>query len=99
MSDPLVLIAVGAALGLVLGMLGGGGGISAVPALVALGEPVLVASTMSLVIVGTGAAAALVRTTGRAGSTGTSGSPSVRWARSERCSAPALRRRQAPLRS
>lgn len=38
-------------LGLVLGMLGGGGGILAVPALVALGEPVLVASTMSLVIV------------------------------------------------
>ena len=60
MSDRLVLIAVGAALGLVLGMLGGGGGILAVPALVALGEPVLVASTMSLVIVGTGAAAALV---------------------------------------
>ncbi len=60
MSDPLVLIAVGAMLGLVLGMLGGGGGILAVPALVALGEPVLVASTMSLVIVGTGAAAALV---------------------------------------
>ena len=60
MSDPLVLIAVGAALGLVLGMLGGGGGILAVPALVALGEPVLVASTMSLVIVGAGAAAALV---------------------------------------
>jgi uncharacterized membrane protein YfcA len=60
MSDPFVLIAVGAALGLVLGMLGGGGGILAVPALVALGEPVLVASTMSLVIVGTGAAAALV---------------------------------------
>ena len=60
MSDPLVLIAVGAMLGLVLGLLGGGGGILAVPALVALGEPVLVASTMSLVIVGTGAAAALV---------------------------------------
>ena len=60
MSDPLVLIAVGAALGLVLGLLGGGGGILAVPALVALGEPVIVASTMSLVIVGTGAAAALV---------------------------------------
>ena len=60
MSDPLLLIAVGAALGLVLGMLGGGGGILAVPVLVALGEPVLVASTMSLVIVGTGAAAALV---------------------------------------
>jgi uncharacterized membrane protein YfcA len=60
MSDPFVLVAVGAALGLVLGMLGGGGGILAVPALVALGEPVLVASTMSLVIVGTGAAAAMV---------------------------------------
>jgi len=59
-SDPLVLVAVGAALGLVLGMLGGGGGILAVPLLVALGEPVLVASTMSLVIVGTAAAAALV---------------------------------------
>ena len=60
MSDPFVLVAVGAALGLVLGMLVGGGGILAVPALVALGEPVLVASTMSLVIVGTGAAAAMV---------------------------------------
>ncbi len=60
MSDPLILIAVGALLGLVLGLLGGGGGILAVPALVALGEPVLVASTMSLVIVGTGAAAAVV---------------------------------------
>ncbi len=60
MSDPLLLVAVGALLGLVLGLLGGGGGILAVPALVALGEPVLVASTMSLVIVGTGAAAALV---------------------------------------
>jgi uncharacterized protein len=60
MSDPLVLIAVGALLGLVLGMLGGGGGILAVPVLVALGEPVLVASSMSLVIVGAGAGAALV---------------------------------------
>jgi uncharacterized membrane protein YfcA len=60
MSDPLVLVAVGALLGLVLGMLGGGGGILAVPVLVALGEPVLVASSMSLVIVGAGAAAALV---------------------------------------
>ena len=59
MSDPLVFIAVGALLGLVLGMLGGGGGILAVPALVALGGPVLVASTMPLVIVGTVAAAAL----------------------------------------
>jgi uncharacterized membrane protein YfcA len=53
MSDPLVLIAVGALLGLVLGMLGGGGGILAVPAFAALGGPVLVASTMPLVIVGT----------------------------------------------
>jgi len=60
MSDPLVFIAVGALLGLVLGMLGGGGGILAVPALVALGGPVLVASTMPLVIVGTVAAAVLV---------------------------------------
>ncbi len=60
MSDPLTLLAVGALLGLVLGLLGGGGGILAVPALVALGEPVLAASTMSLVIVGTGATAAIV---------------------------------------
>jgi uncharacterized membrane protein YfcA len=59
MSDPLVLIAVGALLALVLGMLGAGGGILAVPAFVALGGPVLVASTMPLVIVGTVAAAAL----------------------------------------
>jgi len=60
MSDPFVLLAVGALLGLVLGMLGGGGGILAVPLLVALGEPVLVASSMSLVIVGAGASAGLV---------------------------------------
>ena len=59
MSD-LVLVLVGAALGMVIGMLGGGGGILAVPLLVAAGEPVLSASTMSLVIVGLGAAAALV---------------------------------------
>ncbi|MBP7972292.1 MAG: sulfite exporter TauE/SafE family protein [Candidatus Nanopelagicales bacterium] len=56
----LVVVLVGAILGLVLGLLGGGGGILAVPLLVALGEPVLVASTMSLVIVGTGAAAAII---------------------------------------
>jgi uncharacterized membrane protein YfcA len=55
-----VLAAVGAVLGLIIGMLGGGGGIIAVPLLVAAGEPVLSASTMSLVIVGIGAAAALV---------------------------------------
>lgn len=60
MSDPLVILAIGAVLGLALGMLGGGGGVLAVPLLVAIGEPVLVASTMSLVIVGAGSAAALV---------------------------------------
>ena len=60
MTDPLTVLLVGAVLGLVLGLLGGGGGILAVPMLVAMGEPVLVASTMSLVIVGSGAAAALV---------------------------------------
>jgi uncharacterized membrane protein YfcA len=58
--DLLVVAAIGTALGLTLGMLGGGGGVLAVPLLVAIGEPVLVASTMSLVIVGTAAAAALV---------------------------------------
>ncbi len=56
----LALLLVGAVLGTVIGMLGGGGGVLAVPLLVALGEPVLSASTMSLVVVGTGAAAALV---------------------------------------
>lgn len=56
----LALLLVGALLGTVIGMLGGGGGVLAVPLLVALGEPVLSASTMSLVVVGTGAAAALV---------------------------------------
>lgn len=58
--SPLLLLAVGALLGLVLGLLGGGGGVLAVPILVALGLPFLEASTMSLVVVGTGAAAALV---------------------------------------
>jgi uncharacterized protein len=60
MTDPLVLVAIGAALGLVIGLLGGGGGILAVPLLVAAGQPFLVASSQSLVIVGAGAAAALV---------------------------------------
>ena len=54
------LVLAGAALGTILGMLGGGGGIIAVPLLVALGQPVVAASTMSLVVVGVGAAAALV---------------------------------------
>ena len=60
MTDPIVLLAIAAALGLVIGLLGGGGGILAVPLLVAVGEPFLVASSQSLVIVGAGAAAALV---------------------------------------
>lgn len=59
MTD-LLLPLVGAVLGLVLGLLGGGGGVLAVPLLVAIGLPFLQASTMSLVVVGTGAAAALV---------------------------------------
>lgn len=60
MSDPLVLLAIGAALGLVIGLLGGGGGILAVPLLIAAGQPFLVASSQSLLIVGAGAVAALV---------------------------------------
>ena len=60
MSDPWVLLTIGAALGLVIGLLGGGGGILAVPLLIAAGQPFLVASSQSLVIVGAGAAAALV---------------------------------------
>ena len=60
MTDPLVLVGIGAALGLIIGLLGGGGGILAVPLLVAAGQPFLVASSQSLVIVGAGAAAALV---------------------------------------
>ncbi len=60
MTDPIVLVAIGAALGMIIGLLGGGGGILAVPLLIAAGEPFLVASSQSLVIVGAGAAAALV---------------------------------------
>ncbi len=60
MADPLLLLLVGAILGLIIGLLGGGGGILAVPLLLAMGEPLLAASTTSLVVVGTGAAAALV---------------------------------------
>ena len=60
MTDPVVLVAIGAALGLVIGLLGGGGGILAVPLLLAAGQSFLVASSQSLVIVGAGAAAALV---------------------------------------
>jgi hypothetical protein len=52
---------VGAALGLVLGLLGGGGGILAVPAFIhLLGMPVDQASTASLVVVAIGAMAGLI---------------------------------------
>lgn len=60
MSNPLTLLAIGAALGLVIGLLGGGGGILAVPLLIAAGQPFIVASSQSLLIVGAGAIAALV---------------------------------------
>ena len=60
MTDPWALVAIGAGLGLIIGLLGGGGGILAVPLLVAAGQSFLVASSQSLVIVGAGAAAALV---------------------------------------
>lgn len=58
----LEVVAVGAALGLVLGLLGGGGGVLAVPLFVYLLDlPVDVATTMSLVVVAIGAAAGLVQ--------------------------------------
>jgi len=60
MSNPLTLLAIGAALGLVIGLLGGGGGILAVPLLIAAGQPFIVASSQSLIIVSAGAVAALV---------------------------------------
>jgi uncharacterized membrane protein YfcA len=53
-------LVVGLALGLLLGMLGGGGGIIAVPLLLALGQSMDAASTTSLVVVGIGAAAGLL---------------------------------------
>lgn len=53
-------LGVGLALGLVLGLLGGGGGILAVPLLLALGLPLDQVSTTSLVVVAIGAAAGLV---------------------------------------
>jgi uncharacterized membrane protein YfcA len=55
-----LVVAVGALLGLVMGLLGGGGGILAVPLLVALGVGVREASTASLVVVGFGALAGLI---------------------------------------
>jgi uncharacterized membrane protein YfcA len=57
----LTTIALGAVIGLLLGALGGGGSILAVPALVyVLGEPARAATTASLVIVGVTALAAAV---------------------------------------
>ena len=55
-----LVLAVGALLGLVMGLLGGGGGILAVPLLVALGVGIREAATVSLVVVGLGALAGLV---------------------------------------
>ncbi len=60
MADPAAALLVGALLGLVLGLLGGGGGVLAVPLFVAAGLPVLTAGSASLVVVGVGAGAALV---------------------------------------
>lgn len=56
----LLVLAIGAAIGLVLGLLGGGGAILTVPALVALGEPVSAAVGTSLVVVGVTAAVGAV---------------------------------------
>jgi uncharacterized protein len=55
-----LVLAVGALLGLVMGLLGGGGGVLAVPLLVVLGVGVREASTASLVVVGFGALAGLI---------------------------------------
>ena len=60
-ADLAVALLVGLALGTVLGLLGGGGGILAIPAFVhVLGMPVDQASTTSLLVVAIGAAAGLV---------------------------------------
>jgi uncharacterized protein len=57
--DLMLTLAAGLALGMLLGLLGGGGGIIAVPLLLALGLPYESATTVSLVVVGIGAAAGL----------------------------------------
>lgn len=54
------LLAVGVALGLALGLFGGGGGILAVPLLLAIGVPTDEAATTSLVVVGVGAIGGLI---------------------------------------
>lgn len=58
--DLLVFAAIGAALGLSLGLFGGGGGILAVPLLVAAGVPADEAGTTSLVVVGIGSVGGLI---------------------------------------
>lgn len=55
----LLALVAGLALGMLLGMLGGGGGIIAVPVLLALGLPYAAATTTSLVVVFIGALAGL----------------------------------------
>lgn len=58
--DYLVLALIGVALGLSLGLFGGGGGILAIPLLVAAGVPTDEAGTTSLVVVGIGAIGGLI---------------------------------------
>ena len=58
--DYLVLALIGVALGLALGLFGGGGGILAIPLLVAAGVPADEAGTTSLVVVGIGAIGGLI---------------------------------------
>lgn len=58
--DLLVLLSIGIALGLALGLFGGGGGILAIPLLVAAGVPTDEAGTTSLVVVGIGAIGGLI---------------------------------------
>ena len=58
--DLLVLVSIGVALGLALGLFGGGGGILAIPLLVAAGVPTDEAGTTSLVVVGIGAIGGLI---------------------------------------
>lgn len=58
--DLLLFVAIGVALGLSLGLFGGGGGILAIPLLVAAGLPADEAGTTSLIVVAIGALGGLV---------------------------------------
>ncbi len=58
--DLLAFVAIGVALGLALGLFGGGGGILAIPLLVAAGVPTDEAGTTSLIVVGIGAMGGLI---------------------------------------